>query len=99
MRLEESQTRDAAMVRWAGDRDRLMVGERPESPFREDALHWVRVYRDLVAFNCQIMDAVTERLQSVASSDGPGQPDLELLQAHLDRLRWRLEFWQARIAG
>ena len=99
MPLEEgSRIHDAATVRWAGDRDRLMAGERPESPFREDAVHWVRVYRDLVAFNCQVMDAITERLKSVASTDGTGSSDLDLLEAHLDRLRWRLAFWEGRIA-
>jgi hypothetical protein len=56
----------------------------------------VRVYRDVVAFNSHVMDAITERIQSIASADGRGQPDLELLQAHLDRLRWRLEFWERR---
>ncbi len=98
MRIEESnQIGDAASVRWAGDRDRLMAGERPESPFREDAIHWVRVYRDLLAFNSQVMDAISERLPSGASNSS-GQPDLDLLQAHLDRLRWRLAFWEGRIA-
>jgi hypothetical protein len=99
MRVEEGkQIGDAASVRWAGDRDRLMAGERPESPFREDAIHWVRVYRDLLAFNSQVMEAISERLPSAASPNSPGQPDLELLQAHLDRLRWRLTFWEGRIA-
>src|SRR5438270_9424825 len=100
MRLEEDQQiGDAASVRWAGDRDRLMTGERPESPFPEDAIHWVRVYRDLLAFNSQVMEAISDRLASAASPNSPGQPDLELLQAHLGRLRWRLAFWEGRIAG
>ena len=94
------QIGDAASVRWAGDHDRLMAGERPESPLREDALHWVRVYRDLLAFNSQVMEALSERLPSGASnsSEHP-DPDLDLLQAQLDRLRWRLAFWEGRIAG
>jgi hypothetical protein len=96
---EGTDTRDAANVRWAADRSRLMVGERPESPFREDATHWVRVYRDLVAFNCEVMDAILERLQSLPSLDGSDQPDVKLLEAHLDRLRWRLRFWEDRVIG
>jgi hypothetical protein len=78
--------------------DRLMAGERPESPFREDAIHWVRVYRDLLTFNSQVMEAIGERLPSAASPNSPRQPDLALLQARLDRLRRRLEFWESRIA-
>ena len=97
-REEGMEARDDANVRWAADRSRLMAGERPESPFREDALHWVRVYRDLVAFNCEVMDAILERLPSFPSADG-SDPDVKLLEAHLDRLRWRLHFWEGRVAG
>ena len=97
-REEGMEARDDANVRWAADRSRLMAGERPESPFREDALHWVRVYRDLVAFNCEVMDAILERLPSFPSADG-SDPDVKLLEAHLDRLRWRLRFWEGRVDG
>src|SRR2546430_16977692 len=97
-REEGMEARDDANVRWAADRSRLMAGERPESPFREDALHWVRVYRDLVAFNCEVMDAILERLPSFPSADG-SDPDGKLLEAHLERLRWRVHFWEGRGAG
>src|SRR5438128_11399646 len=95
---EGMETRDAANVRWAADRSRLMAGERPESPFREDALHWVRAYRDLVAINCVVMDAILERLASFPSAAG-SDPDVKLLDAHLARLRWLLHVSEARVLG
>lgn len=89
--------RDAANVRWAGDRNRLLPGERPQTLYSEDAHHWVRVYTELLAFNVQLMDAIEKRLLAMPSpKGGPERSDLALLQAHVRRLRWRRGFWQRR---
>jgi hypothetical protein len=95
---EAVRTRDEANIRWAGDRSRLLPGERPQTPYFEDAAHWVRVYTDLLAFNLEMMDVIDRRLGAVVSTDGPEESDLELLKAHVRRLRWRLSFWQRRCA-
>jgi hypothetical protein len=89
--------RDTANLRWAGDRNRLLPGERPQTLYSEDAHHWVRVYTDLLAFNLEMMDLIDKRLVTApAPDDAPERADLALLQAHVRRLRWRLGFWQRR---
>lgn len=90
---EVIRARDEANIRWAGDRSRLLPGERPPTPYSEDADHWVRVYTDLLAFNLEMMDVIGRRLVAVLSTDGPEESDLELLKAHVRRLRWRLSLW------
>jgi hypothetical protein len=95
---EVIRARDEANIRWAGDRSRLLPGERPQTPYLEDADHWVLVYTDLLAFNLEMMDVIGRRLVAVVSTDGPEESDLELLKAHVHRLRWRLSFWQRRRA-
>src|SRR5919204_1324117 len=90
---------DLAGLRRAGDRDRLLPGERPQTAYSDDADHWVRVYTDLIRFNREIMRSIAQRY-----SPGPPlnaakpAPDMVLLRAHVRRLRWRLRFWQERLA-
>lgn len=94
---EDTLARDAANMRWAADRNRLLPGERPQTLYAEDAQHWIRVYTDLLAFNIQMMDVIEKRLVAMPSPNGgPEGSDLALLQAHVRRLRWRLSFWQRR---
>jgi len=96
--LEEGKRqRDAANLRWAADRNRLLPGERPQTLYSEDAEHWVRVYTDLLTFNLEMMDVIERRLAAMPTSeDGPERSDRDLLEAHMRRLRWRLNFWQRR---
>jgi len=90
-------TRDAANLRWAADRNRLLPGERPQTRYSEDAEHWVRVYTDLLGFNIEMMGVIEKRLLAMpAPNGGPEGADLALLRAHVRRLRWRLSFWQRR---
>jgi hypothetical protein len=98
--LEEgTSARDAVNVEWAADRKRLLPGERPDTAYLEDAAHWVSVYEDLLAFNDEMMKGISQRLTLVpAGQHGAEGPDLMLLQAHVSRLRWRLVFWQRRLA-
>ena len=90
-------SRDAANLRWAADRNRLLPGERPQTPYSEDAEHWVRVYNDLLGFNIEMMGVIEKRLLAMpAPNGGPESADLALLRAHVRRLRWRHSFWQRR---
>jgi hypothetical protein len=96
---EGVRARDTANLRWAEDRDRLLPGERPNTLYSEDAEHWVHVYTDLLNFNLEMMDVLERRLAALpATQDGPERSDRNLLQAHVRRLRWRLNFWERRRA-
>jgi hypothetical protein len=96
--MDRDGARDEANILWAGNRDRLLPGERPQTRYSDDAEHWVRVYTDLLAFNLEMMDVIERRLATVPSADGPERSDCDLLRAHVRRLRWRLGFWQRRRA-
>ncbi len=80
----------------AADPQRLMEGEDPGTTLDEDARHWADVYAELIAFN-------QELLMAMGTVVGDGEVTIEhtgnvgLLEAHLERLRYRLAFWQGRL--
>ena len=87
----------ARVERQDADRDRLLAGEDPTSPYPEDATHWAGVYSELVAFKQDLLQRVSEdrkRLSQAAMAEL--ERDEDLLRLELERLRVRLTFWQAR---
>ncbi|MGH7902712.1 MAG: hypothetical protein ACREPA_01120 [Candidatus Dormibacteraceae bacterium] len=72
--------------------DELMPGERPDSPYREDAEHWVRVYDQLVRG--------TRALLLVEWAPGRRRsPEATVLKDRLARYRRRLSYWRRRMRG
>lgn len=71
--------------------------EAEQSLLSDDALHWRRVYQELVDFKRDLLTTVEEREQE---ADPPItheiDNDLEVLRAELDRLERRKHFWQDR---
>lgn len=65
------------------DPEPLLPGEWPDSPFREDAQHWVAVYAELAGTVGDI----------AASADGTHP----LLNTARSRYRQRLTFWRRRL--
>ena len=89
--------RDAANLASAADRGRLLRGEPAELNDWEEVQRWIGTYEDLVSFNAEVIELVERRLESLpAGHGGPEEADLLLLQAHLGRLRGRLEYWKVR---
>lgn len=82
------------------DPDRLLTGEDPDTPYLEDATHWVAVYTELLAVKRDLVGVSEERLgdlreearREVASTD------LVVLQAEMKRFSRRLSFWRSRCA-
>ena len=89
---------EAQNLKWAADHTRLLPGEHPQSLFSDDAQHWIRVYSDLLSFNKEMLAGIRSRYSLSASADGPERADVDLLRAHIRRLRWRLRFWERRRA-
>ena len=77
---------------------RLLPGEDPDSPYREDAEHWVEVYRELVETKSGILAKLREDRRGL---DPAGQAELShddrVLQIELERLRVRLAAWEQRL--
>ena len=83
----------------AGDEDRLMRGENPDTTYLEDAEHWAGVYRELLAFKHDLLDFTKERIGRMRppASNELATTDLVILEAEHQRLRSRFDFWERRL--
>jgi hypothetical protein len=89
---------EEAAAKKAGDEDRLMRGENPETAYVEDAEHWTGVYRQLLDFKRDLLEFTKNRIATMeeAASDELATTDLVLMEAEHQRLRSRLDFWEQR---
>ena len=85
-------------ARKAGDEERLMRGENPDTTYLEDAEHWAGVYRELLAFKQDLLDFTKERIARMKppASNELATTDLVILEAEHERLRSRFDFWEQR---
>ncbi|HEY8739865.1 MAG TPA: hypothetical protein VIN56_04665 [Candidatus Dormibacteraeota bacterium] len=82
----------------AGDEQRLMRGENPDTTYVEDAEHWSGVYKELLAFKQDLLTFTKERIARMKppASNELATTDLVIMEAEHDRLRVRFDFWEAR---
>ena len=87
-----------AAAQKAGDPDRLMKGEDPETSFLEDARHWRDVYQELLNFKHDLIELTENRVEDLSetAADEIVETDASILDAERHRLEHRYEFWQAR---
>jgi hypothetical protein len=87
---------DAALD--AADPDRLLPGENPKSTSAEDASHWESVYAELVEFKYKMLAEANQGLEQMGKDARTevAQTDTTVLEAELDRLRRRHDFWARR---
>lgn len=97
---DHSRTRQPEEVaaKKAGDEERLMRGENPDTTYLEDAEHWAGVYRELLAFKQDLLDFTKERIARMKppASNELATTDLVILEAEHNRLRSRFDFWEKR---
>jgi hypothetical protein len=80
------------------DEQRLLPGENPLTPYAEDAIHWTRVYGELIRYKDQmlvVLDAQVRRASEPARADLE-DIDVQLMQGQRRRYQRRLQFWQER---
>jgi hypothetical protein len=85
-------------ARWAADLSRLMTGEDPNTLRLSDAIHWMRVYEELITVKDDLIQTAVSRLDDLhpeASEEIRGS-DLILLKAERERFTHRLAFWKER---
>jgi hypothetical protein len=56
----------------AVDQERLLEGENPETPYLEDAAHWVTVYSELLAVKRDLVGVSEDRLPDMPKAASSG---------------------------
>lgn len=90
---------DAALD--AVEPERLLPGEEEDSVHLDDAVHWTKVYSELLDFKRSLLLVAEDRITSMnfAARTEIEETDLKILQAEAQRLERRQEFWRGRSAS
>ena len=82
----------------AADDDRLLEGEDPDTPYLEDASHWVTVYSELLAVKRELVGVSEDRLPDISTEARRelATTDLVVLDAEMKRFSRRLAYWRKR---
>ncbi len=76
----------------------LQAGEDVESPYLEDAEHWVSVYQELVQFKRDLLREIDEHVvdaDHVQSEQEMGR-DRRAAALELERIQLHLDYWVGR---
>jgi hypothetical protein len=91
------EARSAALD--AVEPERLLEGEDEHTAYVDDAVHWTKVYAELLDFKQSLLD-LAERRVAELNDDAETEvreTDLKVLAAEAARFQRRLTFWQGRI--
>lgn len=85
-------------LRRATDARTLLPGEDPSSSHVEDAVHWIRVYGELMSVKVSLLDRAEQLVRGI-SDDAMMDIDVDqrLLRAQARRYRGRYEYWLRRV--
>jgi hypothetical protein len=78
---------------------RLLEGEDEDTTYVDDAVHWTKVYAELLDFKASLLTLAEHRLPSMGddAESEVKETDLKVLKAEAARFERRLEFWRDRI--
>ena len=78
--------------------DRLLAGEEQDTRHAEDAVHWIKVYTELLEFKRSVLATTEESVETMDpdASREVTETDLKALLAEALRFERRLTFWRAR---
>ncbi len=79
------------------DREYLIPGEHPDTPFIEDVRHWITIYTELVTFNRRSLDRIADAAKVPGRAAQVTGSDEAMLRQHLERLESRVDFWHHRL--
>jgi hypothetical protein len=96
--LADSPFTPAQAAQRAIDGDLRLDREDPESPLLEDAVHWVKVYSELLGFKESLLRSTHDHVAQMAEGDArtDAMTDVILLETQADRYRRRLAEWTER---
>jgi hypothetical protein len=96
-RAQRLATEQARLEKQEADGERLLAGEDPNTPYREDAVHWAGVYAELVGFKNDLLERLNQDRQLLSDAAKTElERDENLLRMELERLKLRLGFWEMR---
>jgi DNA-binding winged helix-turn-helix (wHTH) protein len=75
--------------------DRLLEGEDPRTIYKQDARHWIAVYRQMISFKDELlrrMRAQADTLPEAGRRDVM-ENDVAVIEGQLTRYQRRIEFW------
>jgi DNA-binding response OmpR family regulator len=78
--------------------DRLLEGEDPATIFKQDARHWIAVYRQMITFKHDLLGRMRASVRSLPSSGRQDvmENDVAVIEQQLRRYERRIEFWFER---
>lgn len=81
--------------------DRLLEGEDERTQHLDDAVHWVKVYMELLEFKRSVLATAEEHVGTMDPDAGAEVQKTDLKALHAETLRFerRLVFWRERIAA
>ncbi len=79
--------------------ERLLDGEDEDTSYVDDAVHWTKVYAELLDFKRNLLTLAEKRVPSMDDDAGSEvkDTDLKVLKAEAARFERRFDFWQARV--
>jgi hypothetical protein len=93
---DDAEAQDAALD--AVEPERLLDGENEDTAYVDDAVHWSKVYAELLDFKRKLLD-VAERGVTSMEAEAESEvkdTDLKVLKAEAARFERRLAFWTTR---
>ncbi len=78
--------------------ERLLDGEDEQTTYADDAIHWTKVYRELLDFKHSLLNVAEKSVASMEDDAGSEvkDTDVKVLNAEAARFERRLAFWQVR---
>ncbi len=95
---QTSQSEDEKAALEQVEPDRLLAGEDEATRHLDDAVHWVKVYSELLEFKRAVLATTEEHVASMDPDAGieVQKTDLKALHAEALRFERRLIFWKTR---
>jgi len=93
---DHQEARDAALD--AVEPERLLEGEDERTAYVDDAVHWIKVYAELLDFKRSLLAVAEHELRSMGddAESEVKDTDLKVLMAEAARFERRLDFWNER---
>lgn len=93
---DHQEARDAALD--AVEPERLLEGEDEHTAYVDDAVHWTKVYAELLDFKRSLLAVSEHQLKSMRgdAESEVKETDIKVLTAEAARFERRLNFWQER---
>ena len=81
-----------------GPTSHLQAGEDVETPYLDDAEHWVSVYRELVDFKHELLGQIDQHVAGAdhLQSEQEMERDRRATELELERIKLHLAFWEQR---